>query len=107
MLATVDILSNGRLIAGVGVGWMREEFAPLGAPPVTSRGAVTDEYLAAFRVLWTHKAPSFQGKHVRFDDVIFTPKPVQSRIPDLGRRGKPGRAAPYRALRRRLVSRLA
>ncbi|MEO8715571.1 MAG: TIGR03619 family F420-dependent LLM class oxidoreductase, partial [Acetobacteraceae bacterium] len=81
MLATVDILSNGRLIAGVGVGWMREEFAPLGAPSVTNRGAVTDEYLAAFRTLWTEDAPSFQGKHVRFDDVIFVPKPVQSRVP--------------------------
>ena len=81
MLATVDILSDGRLIAGVGVGWMREEFAPLGAPSATSRGAVTDEYLAAFRALWTQAAPSFQGKHVRFNDVIFVPKPVQSHVP--------------------------
>lgn len=81
MLATVDTLSNGRLLAGVGVGWMREEFEPLGAPPVARRGAVTDEYLAAFRALWTEEAPSFQGRHVRFDNVAFRPKPVQARIP--------------------------
>ncbi len=80
MLATADILSDGRLIAGVGVGWMREEFEPLGAPPVRQRGAVTDEYLAAFRALWTEEAPTFNGRHVRFDNVSFRPKP-RSRIP--------------------------
>jgi probable F420-dependent oxidoreductase len=81
MLATIDTLSNGRLIAGVGVGWMREEFEPLGAPPVTRRGAVTDEYLAAFRALWTEETPSFHGRHIRFDNVSFRPKPVQKRVP--------------------------
>ncbi|MBV8868246.1 MAG: LLM class F420-dependent oxidoreductase [Acetobacteraceae bacterium] len=81
MLATIDTLSDGRLVAGVGVGWMREEFEPLNAPPVARRGAVTDEYLAAFRALWTEEAPSFQGEHVRFDNVTFRPKPVQKRIP--------------------------
>ena len=80
-LATVDTLSDGRLVAGVGVGWMREEFEPLNAPPVARRGAVTDEYLAAFRALWTEEAPSFQGEHVRFDNVTFRPKLVQKRIP--------------------------
>ncbi|HJS84675.1 MAG TPA: LLM class F420-dependent oxidoreductase [Acetobacteraceae bacterium] len=81
MLATIDTLSDGRLIAGVGVGWMREEFEPLNAPPVTRRGAVTDEYLAAFRALWTEEAPAFHGRHVRFENVTFRPKPVQARIP--------------------------
>jgi probable F420-dependent oxidoreductase len=81
MLATVDTLSDGRLIAGVGVGWMREEFEPLNAPPVTQRGAVTDEYIAAFRVLWTEEAPSFKGRHVRFENVSFRPKPAQAHIP--------------------------
>jgi probable F420-dependent oxidoreductase len=81
MLATIDTLSDGRLIAGVGVGWMREEFEPLNAPPVSRRGAVTDEYLAAFRALWTEEAPLFQGRHVRFGNVTFRPKPVQNPIP--------------------------
>jgi alkanesulfonate monooxygenase SsuD/methylene tetrahydromethanopterin reductase-like flavin-dependent oxidoreductase (luciferase family) len=75
------MLSDGRLVAGVGVGWMREEFEPLNAPPVARRGAVTDEYLAAFRALWTEEAPSFQGEYVRFDNVTFRPKPVQKCIP--------------------------
>ncbi|HSU04823.1 MAG TPA: TIGR03619 family F420-dependent LLM class oxidoreductase [Acetobacteraceae bacterium] len=71
MLTTVDVLSAGRLIAGVGVGWMEEEFEPLGAPPFKTRGAVTDAYLAKFRALWTEDAA----------DVIFSPKPVQARVP--------------------------
>lgn len=81
MLATVDILSEGRLIAGVGVGWMREEFEPLGAPPVTQRGAVTDEYLTAFRALWEQESPDLHSRHVHVRDLIFRPKPVQARIP--------------------------
>ncbi len=81
VLATIDTLSDGRLVAGVGVGWMREEFEPLNAPPVMRRGAVTDEYLAAFRALWTEETPSFQGRYVRFENVTFRPKPVQQPIP--------------------------
>ncbi len=50
-------------------------------PPVTRRGAVTDEYLAAFRALWTEDAPSFEGRHVRLRDLIFRPKPAQAHIP--------------------------
>src|ERR1700730_4945926 len=51
MLATIDVLSNGRLIFGAGVGWMKEEFDLLGAP-FKERGKVTDEYLEAFLELW-------------------------------------------------------
>lgn len=81
MLATVDVLSGGRLIAGVGVGWLAEEYAPLGAPPFNRRGAVTDEYLAAMQALWAEEAPSAAGSHVTFEDLLFRPKPVQSRVP--------------------------
>ena len=81
MLATVDVLSGGRLIAGVGVGWMAEEFPPLGAPPFNRRGAVTDEYLAACRALWEEEAPSAAGAHVAFQELMFRPKPVQPRVP--------------------------
>ena len=49
MLATIDVLSNGRLTFGIGAGWMKEEFQALGVPPFPERGAVTDEYLDAFR----------------------------------------------------------
>lgn len=82
MLATIDVLSGGRLILGVGAGWMREEFALLGAP-FAERGAVTDEYLEAFKALWTQARPAYAGKHVKFADVIFEPKPMQKPHPPL------------------------
>jgi len=81
MLATADMLSDGRVIAGVGAGWMREEFEALGAPPFDHRGTVTDECLTAFRTLWSDDAPVLQGDHVKFNNVIFRPKPAQRCIP--------------------------
>jgi alkanesulfonate monooxygenase SsuD/methylene tetrahydromethanopterin reductase-like flavin-dependent oxidoreductase (luciferase family) len=50
-LATIDVLSKGRVIVGCGVGWMREEFEALGSPPFEKRGAVCDDYIRAFREL--------------------------------------------------------
>jgi probable F420-dependent oxidoreductase len=80
-LATIDYLSRGRLTLGIGVGWCREEFEAIGAAPFDDRGNVTDEWMAVCRELWTADAPSFSGKYVRFDNVIFLPKPVQAQIP--------------------------
>ena len=60
MLATLDVLSGGRLIVGLGVGWMKEEFENLKAPPYQERGQVTDEYIRALRELWTSDTPSFK-----------------------------------------------
>ncbi len=77
MLASLDVLSNGRVIAGLGVGWMKEEFENLNAPPYEERGKVTDEYIQAFRELWTSDKPSFNGKYCKFSNIIFLPKPVQ------------------------------
>ncbi|HYC14784.1 MAG TPA: LLM class F420-dependent oxidoreductase [Stellaceae bacterium] len=83
MLATVDLLSKGRLIVGCGAGWLQEEIEALGAPPFAERGAVTDEYLAAFRELWTAEAPRFEGGYVNFSGIVFAPKPAQKPHPPI------------------------
>ena len=82
-LATLDVLSGGRLTVGVGVGWCREEFEALSAPPFSERGRVTDEYLEAFSELWTSPEPEFAGKHVSFSGIAFEPKPVQKPHPPI------------------------
>jgi probable F420-dependent oxidoreductase len=81
MLATLDVLAGGRVTLGIGAGWMREEFEAVGTPPFAERGAVTDEYLAAFRELWTKDAPRFEGRYVRFSGITLAPKPVQKPLP--------------------------
>lgn len=86
LLATLDMLSKGRLILGAGVGWMEEEFEILNAPPFAERGAVTDEYLRAFIELWTKDDPVFDGKYVSFSGITFLPKPVQKPYPPIDRR---------------------
>ena len=80
MLATLDVLSEGRLTLGVGVGWMAEELAVLGAPPFDRRGSASDEYIRAFRSLWTQAEPVMDGEFVRFAGVRFAPKPA-SKLP--------------------------
>ena len=92
MLATVDVLSGGRLIVGCGVGWMREEFEALGTPPYQERGRATDEFIAAFKELWTNDAPTFDGKHVSFSNLAFEPKPVQKPHPPIWIGGESGLA---------------
>lgn len=81
VLSTIDYLSKGRLTLGIGVGWCREEFEAIGAAPFDDRGHVTDEWMDACRELWTAEEPKFAGKYVKFDDVVFTPKPAQQPIP--------------------------
>lgn len=83
MIATIDMLSEGRVILGAGAGWMKEEFEAIGAPPFEARGRVTDEYLQSFKILWTEDEPSFDGRHVRFSGVSFLPKPVQKPHPPI------------------------
>ncbi|HEY6432165.1 MAG TPA: LLM class F420-dependent oxidoreductase [Acetobacteraceae bacterium] len=83
MLATLDVLSGGRLVVGVGAGWLKAEFDALGTPPFAERGAVTDEYLRAFRALWTEERPEFRGKYAAFADVVLAPKPVQRPHPPI------------------------
>jgi probable F420-dependent oxidoreductase len=76
-LATIDVLSGGRVTLGIGAGWMKEEFDALDAPDFDKRGKVTDEYVAAFRELWTKEHPRFSGEFVKFDNIVFAPKPAQ------------------------------
>ena len=79
-VATVDQLSGGRFLLGVGVGWSREEYEALGVP-WEERGRRCDEYIEAMRVLWTAERASYQGRFCTFADVIAYPKPVQSPHP--------------------------
>jgi probable F420-dependent oxidoreductase len=81
ILATIDYLSKGRLTLGIGAGWCEEEFLAIGTPPFAERGAVTDEWMAVCKELWTADHPKFDGKYVKFSDVLFPPKPVQQPIP--------------------------
>jgi probable F420-dependent oxidoreductase len=82
MLATVDALSNGRLICGVGVGWWKEELEIFGVP-YKGRGRQADETLKAFKTLWTSDDPALDGEFFRFRDIGFAPKPVQKPHPPL------------------------
>ena len=95
-LSTLDVLSKGRLVVGVGAGWMREEFVALELPPFEERGAVTDEYIRAYKELWTSDNPTFEGKYCRFSDITFLPKPVQQPHPPIWVGGE-SRAAIRRA----------
>jgi probable F420-dependent oxidoreductase len=83
MLATIDVLSGGRVTVGVGVGWLREEFEALGAPDFDRRGAVSDEYLRVFKALWTQDPASYHGEFYRFDSVRCLPHPVQKPHPPI------------------------
>jgi probable F420-dependent oxidoreductase len=75
-LTTVDVLSNGRLIFGIGVGYVPSELEALGAS-MADRGARTDEYLAAIRAIWDERAPAFAGRYVAWSDLMQRPLPIQ------------------------------
>ena len=79
-LASLDVLSNGRLIFGLGVGWCEPEMRATGAP-FPERGRVADDYLAAMRALWTQPKPAYRGPYVSFEGVQAMPRPVQNPIP--------------------------
>src|SRR5258707_6438965 len=81
-LATLDVMSNGRLIFGVGVGYLEPEFRALGAP-FEERGRVTDEYLAAIRAIWTEAAPAYRGRFAAFERVQAHPQPIQKPTPPI------------------------
>ncbi|MFI6046670.1 LLM class F420-dependent oxidoreductase [Nocardia sp. NPDC051321] len=94
--ATLDRISNGRLLFGVGAGWNREEMANHGTDPRT-RGALLDEQIAAIREIWTKDLAEYHGRFVDFDPVYAWPKPVQRPHPPIFVGG--GAAAAQRAIR--------
>ena len=94
--ANIDQLSGGRFIFGVGVGWAEGEFDVLGAP-FNRRGAMTDEYLDAMKVLWTEDVASFEGEFVSFKNINTAPRPVQAPHPPIWV-GGPSAAAMRRAV---------
>jgi probable F420-dependent oxidoreductase len=92
MLATIDVLSGGRLTVGIGAGWLEAEFDAVAMTPFAKRGAVTDEYIRAFRTLWSEEAPRLDGDWVKLDGVLFEPKPVQKPHPPIWVGGESGPA---------------
>jgi probable F420-dependent oxidoreductase len=83
MLSTIDVLSGGRLVVGIGAGWLKAEFDAVVTTPFAERGKVTDEYLTAFRELWTQPEPKFEGNYISFQNIVLEPKPVQKPYPPI------------------------
>ncbi len=79
-VATLDHFSGGRVLLGIGVGWLQEEFEAIGAD-FASRGARADEYIQAMRTLWTEELPSHQGRFVTFRNAHCRPRPAQGSVP--------------------------
>lgn len=90
MLSTIDVLSEGRLVVGIGAGWLKAEFDAVVTTPFAERGAVTDEYLQAFRALWTEENAQFDGRYTQFGNLVFLPKPVQKPYPPIWVGGESG-----------------
>ena len=82
MVSSLDALSGGRVVLGIGAGWVAAESAMLGVP-FAERGPMTDEHLRAMQELWTARAPSFSGTYTQFSGLTFEPKPVQKPHPPI------------------------
>ena len=83
MLATIDVLSAGRLVIGIGAGWLKAEIDAVATTPFAERGAVTDEYMDAMRTIWMHEKPVFHGKYTHIDGLLTDPKPLQKPHPPI------------------------
>jgi probable F420-dependent oxidoreductase len=82
MVSSLDQLSKGRFLFGVGIGWLKEEFVALGVPP-ERRAQRTCEHLEAMKALWTQDPASFSGEFSQFPPLISRPKPVQQPHPPI------------------------
>ena len=83
-VATIDALSGGRVMLGLGVGWLREEFDALGVP-FEDRGRRHDDYVEAMRALWTQDKATVHNTYANFDNCISRPRPVNGTVPFVGR----------------------
>ncbi len=83
MVASLDVMSGGRVTLGVGVGWLKEEFEALGSPDFNKRGAVTDEWIAIFKQLWSQSPASFTGKYYSYSNIRAEPYPLQKPHPPI------------------------
>jgi probable F420-dependent oxidoreductase len=90
-ISTLDFLSAGRIIVGVGSGWMKEEFDALGVP-FAERGAQTDEFIRIFKAIWTNPRPQFAGKYYQFSGITAYPQPTQRPHPPIWVGGNSKRA---------------
>ena len=79
-IATLDYMSGGRVLLGIGVGWMREEFDAIGTP-FDDRGPRTDDYVGAMRALWGQEKASYHGDFASFDNIYCRPQPVNGSVP--------------------------
>jgi probable F420-dependent oxidoreductase len=82
MVASLDLMSGGRVLLGIGTGWQREEYEVLRAPDFDARGAVASEWIAILRSCWTQEMPEYEGEHYSFPALDFAPQPDR-RIPIL------------------------
>ena len=83
MVASLDVLSGGRVTLGVGVGWLKEEFEALDSPDFERRGAVSDEWIAIFKQLWSQAPATFKGKFYDYSDIRSEPFPLQKPHPPI------------------------
>jgi len=81
-VASLDVLSSGRFLFGVGIGWLEEEFDALGIP-FKDRAARTREFIRMMKALWSEETPQFAGRFHSFPKLGFNPKPVQKPHPPL------------------------
>lgn len=81
-LASVDVLSNGRLIFGIGIGYLKPEFDAIGAP-FDHKGPRTEEFLGAMIALWSMEKPEYRGRFVSFGGINAMPRPVQQPHPEI------------------------
>lgn len=91
VISTLDYVSQGRIIVGVGSGWMKEEFDALGAP-FAERGQQTDEFIHIFKEMWTNPEPKFSGTYHQFSGITSYPQPVQKPHPPIWVGGNSKRA---------------